>query len=530
MKKIVITIFLIAPLFAITSCNDWLDVSSTKEITGDQLFETDKGTKDAIMGIYITLAKGDLYGKALTWHHIDILGQPFQINIENAEAYSLKLSNTSSRSKESINAIWLQFYYAIASINNALDLIEKNKGVLNSREEAWIKGELYGLRAFLHFDIMRIFGYGDLQARNYMDRLTIPYVTKYSKDETEQLSYSQTIDLMISDVNRSLDLLENEPIVSDEDYSELNFDGFWNDRNYRMNYYAAKALLARIYMWEGSNKSLEEANKIAEELTKLEGKAYSWVSSSDIEKPYERDRDKTFSSEHLFAIDVYNSQYIFNEYMVDPAFSAELLTSYIQPKMVNWDMFTSFINAGTTVYAPNHPSADETGLVYFATAQSGPGNADYRLANHVEESPTMNVYYYNKLYQPDKYASKSKNRIPLIKISEMYYIMAEYQLRVRQDKEATLRILNDVVIHRGWENGLDEDFVISADAELTREYMREFVSEGQLFYYLKRRNIIDPTNYNASSGYAGEETYQFTDEQFLLPYPDNEIIYGNRVQ
>lgn len=530
MKKIIITIFLAIPLFVTTSCSDWLDVSSTKEITGDDLFETDKGTKDAIMGIYIALAKDAMYGKKLTWHHIDILGQPYFLNTSNAEAYNLKTKYTGKESKESINAIWLQSYFSIASINNALDLIEKNVGVLNSKEEAWIKGELYGLRAFIHFDIMRLFGYGDLHTKDYMDRLTIPYVTKYSKDETEQLSYDETIKLTIADIKKSLDLLKDEPLVSEENYTELNFDGFWNDRNYRMNYYAAKALLARVYMWEGSDESLEEANRIAKELVNLEGKAYNWVSPLEIEKPYARDRDKTFSSEHLFALDVYNSQYSFNAYMIDPETSANVLTSYVKSNIITWDMFASSINEYSTIYAPNHPSADESGLVYIEESQIGPGNGDYRLANHVSHNPSMNVSFYTKLYQPDGYSSKSKNRIPLIKISEMYYIMAEYQIRIKKDNNAALNILNEVVLHRGWENGLDKDFVISAEAELTREYMREFISEGQLFYYLKRRSILDPLFYNASLGNAGDESYQFTNEQFILPYPDDEIIYGNRVQ
>ena len=71
-----------------------------------------------------------------------------------------------------------------------------------------------------------------------------------------------------------------------------------------MNYFAAQATLARVYMWEGSAESLKKAFDIAEELTGLEGTAYKWVTASDLYGAGTPDR--VFSKEHLFTLNVYN--------------------------------------------------------------------------------------------------------------------------------------------------------------------------------------------------------------------------------
>lgn len=50
-------------------------------------------------------------------------------------------------------------YNVIANINNFLEYVDKNKDVLvTERYYETMKGEALGLRAFLHFDLLRMFG------------------------------------------------------------------------------------------------------------------------------------------------------------------------------------------------------------------------------------------------------------------------------------------------------------------------------------------------------------------------------------
>ncbi|MFR7808304.1 MAG: hypothetical protein ACLU4N_02875 [Butyricimonas faecihominis] len=48
------------------------------------------------------------------------------------------------------------------------------------------------------FDMMRLYGYGNLAGRtDKSTKLTVPYVTDYDKEMTPQLSYDQTIELIV---------------------------------------------------------------------------------------------------------------------------------------------------------------------------------------------------------------------------------------------------------------------------------------------------------------------------------------------
>jgi len=56
--------------------------------------------------------------------------------------------------------------------------------------------------------------------------------------------------------------------------------------------------------------------------------------------------------------------------------------------------------------------------------------------------------------------------------------------------------------------------------EILKEYRKEFVSLGQLFYFYKRWGVENVVGYANPMG----------DSEYILPYPDEEVISGNRVQ
>ena len=62
------------------------------------------------------------------------------------------------KSEEVINSIWNNMYNAIANVNILLQGIEDHRGILAADEEKIYEGEAYALRAFLHFDLLRLFG------------------------------------------------------------------------------------------------------------------------------------------------------------------------------------------------------------------------------------------------------------------------------------------------------------------------------------------------------------------------------------
>ena len=99
------------------------------------------------------------------------------------------------------------------------------------------------------------------------------------------------------------------------------------------------------------------------------------------------------------------------------------------------------------------------------------------------------------------------NRIPLLKLSEMYLIAAE-----ASGDKSYLQTLRD---HRGYVNyPLDDDCDLTVEIEA--EYQKEFMAEGQLFYYYKRLNYEKlPNMSDVMSGY------------YVFPMPDDEMEFGD---
>jgi hypothetical protein len=115
----------------------------------------------------------------------------------------------------------------------------------------------------------------------------------------------------------------------------------------------------------------------------------------------------------------------------------------------------------------------------------------------------------------------NRNKMPVIRLSEMYYIAAEARLTV--DLPQSIQLLNTVRKSRG----IVQDIPVNADlatvsGEITKEYRKDFVQEGQLFFYYKRKGFASfpglPTAIPGNDGI------------YMIPFPDSEMEFGNREQ
>ena len=308
MKNNIIKVFIISVGLLLSSCSDWLDVTPPSQIREEAQFSSVEGFQQALIGCYIGMTDELLYGRALSWSTIELMaGQFVPLQPSSSNDYGISNYNyTSSNALKYINGVWAKSYNVIANVNNALRYIEINKSLLDNINYRIIKGELLAIRAFMHFDLMRLYGLGNLNARTDLaSKFAIPYVTTLSKEMTPQITYKQTIDLMVADLNDALELLNIDPVTKAHPasyYDEVNIDGFFNNRQQRFNYYATSLLLARVYMWEGSQLSIANAltlaNKvIAEAETNT---VVSWATSTSVTN------DVIMKSEHLMSLNTQN--------------------------------------------------------------------------------------------------------------------------------------------------------------------------------------------------------------------------------
>ncbi|MDR2130170.1 MAG: RagB/SusD family nutrient uptake outer membrane protein [Odoribacteraceae bacterium] len=474
-----------------TACEEWLDVAPSSQVREEEQFQSEAGFQQALLGCYIGMTSDTLYGQALSWYLPDLLSQTyntFSSSGNNYGFYFQRYSYNSTHSHRMVEAIWERAYNVIANTNNVLKFVEKNKSVLHSINYTLIKGELLAIRAYMHFELLRLYGYGDLAHRaDKATRLTIPYVTGTSKEVTEQPTYSEAITNIVNDLKAAIALLELDPITGAHPadfYAMVNTDGFYDHRTSRLNYYAAKALLARVYLWEGGEASLEQARSLAMELIEMNEArgVFSWVVDN-------MDVSLGLSVECLFSL--------------NHSRLAEKVFDYFLPDFKNTDYGMLYIK--------------ESNLMQMYEVAAG-GGVDTRYSKWYHVDLAGNAL-------PVKIGSTQAvpTHVSMIRLSELYYIAAEgYGAGAAPDYGKAKQLIRAVREKRGLNADFTCNDAASLHAELRKEYVKEFVAEGVLFYFYKRTGEEVIVN---SVGTAIE----MDDAKYLFPYPDFEIQSG-RVQ
>lgn len=494
--KNIIKIFVLSLSLVLASCNSWLDVTPPSQVREEAQFSSVDGFQQALIGCYIAMTDDLLYGRVLSWSTIELMAgqfvplQPIASNDYSISVYSYKSANAITY----IDGVWSKAYNVIANANNALKYIEINKSKLDNINYQIIKGELLSIRAFMHFDLMRLYGLGNLAKRTDLTgKYAIPYVTSLSKEMTPQLSYKETIDLMVKDLNDAITLLEIDPVAKINPasyYADVNIDGFFNNRQQRFNYYATNLLLAKVYMWEGSSASISKALTLANKvIADSESKGLiTWVTSASVSN------DVIMKSEHLISL---NTQNLTNKTV---------------------DYFRLDIIAQNDTKA-QYVSYDRIMSVYET---AGVGSTDYRFSKlFIQNSVTLAG---NNAFTPLKYYGAAttkitKNYIPLMRIPEAYYIAAEcYVKQTTPDITNALTLLNTVRQKRGITTDLSSLDASAVMNEIVKEYAKEFYCEGAMFFLYKRLGMETIPNYTQTA----------TDAIYVLPYPSTELQMGRK--
>ena len=473
MKATYIYILYVGIALLMSSCNDWLDVQPRSQVEDTELFETESGYKEALAGVYSSMVSTKTYAKEATYGFIGVLGQEWDFHYsaqyDDVAAYNYEAAMPTSYIRE----FWANSYSGIANVNNLLRHIDSHPGLFSTDNYGVIKGEALALRAFLHFDLLRCFGVS--YAVN-PDQPAIPYSTALSYRVFPQLPVHEVAEKAINDLLAAEELLKtSDPIITGREIDETVDNGYLINRQMHLNYYAVKALEARVYLWMGENdKALEAAKEV------IESGKFTWSTVANMQAGY----DRCFADEHLFAL----NNLTLTADIADKFFADGSQYSFA----VTRDRLLDYFENATQDYR------------YTFLFKSGSAtHANNRYITKYDESSGTSTYY--------------KYKMPLIRLSEMYLIKSEVEYR-QGDADAAKATLNKLRKARNLP-GIDElpaDF----DLELIREYRREFLGEGQLFFLYKRLNRANIL-YSTVDAVA-EKVYTFP-----LPITETEAAQRN---
>jgi hypothetical protein len=484
-------ILLVSVLSVFNACNDWLDVSPRSEIRESELFLSEDGFKHALTGAYILIAQQQLYGKNASMYIPEALSRHWTLPSDQAsELY--RLSNyeyTTSNVESLINNLWLNYYKVIAQLNNILENIENSDVKFNYNNDKLIKGEALGLRAFLHLEVLRLFG--PIPDIAQSEDIAIPYVTELTRDPNKliSISYAKVLSSIEADLNAAEELLfESDPLLHNSNLL-LNRTSPYGDnypkdswqlfRQSRFNYYALLGAKARFYHWTGKkSQAVEYAQKVIEAINdddtpKFQLADEAYYSGSD--------RNMVMYCEHLFGVQNSDLQSIIN-------------------------------NLFKVAGAQFSQTAGNLNIAYETSVNPNDIRRPSRYWVQKSTSGTQLTNHFLKYSGSDDVPTN--NRVPLLRLAEMYLIVIE-DLPLEEAKP----YFSDFRIARALDISIEETSLLDEAARLSRlekEYRKEFYGEGQMFFFYKKHNY---------ESFTWTTAFTVPADGYVIPKPKNQLKF-----
>ena len=472
-KYLLFFVFLSVHLCA---CEDFLDQKSQMQVDAEHMFQTEQGFKDALTQCYVGLAGDYLYGKYMSYGPIETMAQHWELQSNNwGNLYQLDF--TLDNARQIFELIYGEMYNVIVHANDVLRFLEKNGAVIESGQTRdVIEGEARAIRAFVHFDVLRLFGQMPFEPGK---TVRLGYAETVGKQEIPFLDFDSYVEKLLKDLDMAEALLaESDPLLVKSlatlDETGENEDFFLDYRRFRFNLYAVKALKARVNLYLGrTEEAYRNALSVIQAKTKGGENVISLSGSDDLEKEF-----YAMPSESIMLLsktDISNTMFSTNSYYISSSRKTMLfegaLTGDIRIRTV-WGSESSGLGGAVPLFRK------------FLQPSSGTGTSskDLRLKYQV---------------------------IPLLRLAEMYLIAME---TAPSESEAN-RLYKDFMLSR--------QMLVSQDLsleelrqEIEKQYRRELFGEGQMFFYYKR--------HSASSMLWGRNS-DLTEDNYIVPLPETEL-------
>lgn len=243
-NKIIIYLFLIAQLFALESCTDWLNLTPADGVPRQEYWKTKEDVNAAVVGVYSSMLSSDLivrmflYGE---WRADMIKSGTRKPQTNVVRAIEGEFSDDNSLCS------WGPFYKTINLCNTILKYApeaRENDPSFTDKLYKEYEAQAIAARSLMYFYLVRSFG-------------DVPLTFTAYVDNSQSLSIAKTNGDVILD-----SLINNLKYV--EKNIPYSYGSTARDKG-KITAWTVKALLADIYLWK---EQYAECNKLCDEIIK----------------------------------------------------------------------------------------------------------------------------------------------------------------------------------------------------------------------------------------------------------------------
>ena len=475
MKKIFILTCAMLTL-VMSSCSDsWLNVYPATSLTSGNAIESFVDVENLLVGAYDGLQGNSgsvaYYGAAFI-HYGDVRGEDMQ-----ARAPGMRCSPNYEMSYTALNVpgMWSKGYDVIKRSNNVLEAIADGFAADGAAADVNdVKGQALVIRALAHFDLVRQYG-KPYTMPGAPSSFGVPIMNE--PHEAGYLPSRNTVEevyaAVIADITTAIPLLKT-----------ARSNGY-------INQWAAKALLARVYLYKGDfNNAYTTAVDVITNAT-----AYSLWNATE----YVAAWATPYGKEMLFElVSLSNDDWVDREsigYLMGESGYADIILT------------KDFLDL---ILAPENDGDVRRGMMENPT-----------LATMTGEAFWGHPVFLNKKYPGQVNGDNRLNNVPVLRLSEIYLIAAEAALlKSSSDQAAANSYLNAVVSRRN----PGKPAVTATLTSILTERRMELVGEGHRFFDAMRNNLT----ITRTSGWQLpliQDSRSFTRDYYrtILAIPSGEI-------
>lgn len=482
------------------SCNDWLTVNPKDSVSEEDMFKTVRGYESVLYGLYRNMAESSLYGNFLSFGLINVMSQTYDVSTSTTKSFqqAAGYKYNENEFKNASQRLWETAYNCIANANNLIVRLNEAPDEMFNQEldqKNLMLGEAHAVRAYMHFDLLRLYAPAPVldDGNKY-----IPYVDYYPCKFATRITVDEMLEKIIIDLQKARKYLAWDTTAMGESNFSFQWQHpnsgnttnnmFYGYRATRFNFYSATATMARVLWYrdgevypdpehlEGTEVSSDRDMAVRFANMVKSNATYRYATEKEIRASNLEERETVkMTRELVFALWKENH--------------SEEIGSYYESLSMNYNL------------------SDYDGL-YKKPGYSG----DFRYKYGIYTSPKG--HRLTNRWMSVANLSNEEPIIPMIRISEIYYILADGQFY--KDKNKAVTALYQARMYRGLRTQLDKQMERDEFLKLLIEDARkEFAGEGKLFFLYKQLNEKVIIKEGETIELGGK---------FTLPIPDSEFI------